>query len=51
MARKRRMAPLSPEEIPTVEAWGRRIAEEPEKLKENMRSVLERATGAKKAQL
>ncbi|MDD9938943.1 MAG: LLM class flavin-dependent oxidoreductase [Myxococcales bacterium] len=45
MKRKKWMEPLDEEATPVVQAWGRRIAEEPERLRKNMGQVLRRATG------
>jgi alkanesulfonate monooxygenase SsuD/methylene tetrahydromethanopterin reductase-like flavin-dependent oxidoreductase (luciferase family) len=45
MKRKKWMQPLDEEHTPVVQAWGRRIAEQPEKLQKNMQQVLEKATG------
>ncbi len=45
MKRKQPMAPLTEESTPIVQAWGRRIAIEPEKLQKNMDAILRRATG------
>lgn len=47
MKRKKFMQPLTPETTPVINAYGRRIAEQPEKLQKNMDQVLRRATGVK----